>query len=441
MLIIFFITFGPFGAFLSYCFEFVVVRIVGGYLVDLVIAINAPIWIIALVRDAVVGGAGMVIAFLPQIVLLFVCLGVLEQTGYLARVARVFDKFFSKVGLSGQSAFTLLMGFGCTTTAIPTVKNIENKSVRIKTAILTPYMSCSAKLPVYVVLGGAFFGAGNWVLVFGLYLLGVAVAMLLAWIMDKLLLRSVANCHCETDLILLQTKQSQRLVLLSEGLLRLPVSVGRTRNDSVPPYKLPSIKAVAKSAADAARHFTERVGTVVLSLTVLVWVLQNFTFGFVYISDPDLEISMLQQIGMILAPVFVPLGWGNWGAVSAMLCGLVAKEAIVSCLGVLSVSFTPEAVVSFLVFVLLSIPCIAAIVSLRRQVGKQLAWVAMGIQFAAAYLFSFLSYKIACAAFNGDFAGLLFAAFIILLVTVAVFMLITRHKCTNCGKCKNSPLR
>ena len=426
MLAVFFITFGPLGALLSKGFEFVVVTLVGGWLTDFVIAINAPIWVIALVRDAVVGGVGMVISFLPQVVLLFICLSVLEEVGYLSRLAYVLEGVFARIGLSGRSVFTLLMGFGCSATAITTARNLDNENIRKKTAMLTPYMSCNAKLPVYVVLGGAFFGSDNVLLIFILYLLGVVVAILLSLLLEKTILKS------------------GRASFVME----------------MPPYRRPSIRQVGKTAIVNAELFTVRVGTIILGLSIIVWVLQNFTFGFTYVTDQVLQTSMLKQVGMVIAPIFAPLGWGDWGAVSAMLCGIVAKEVIISTISILNgidassgvellkqtlsdpasvVYFTPEAIVSYLVFTLLFVPCIAAIGSLRKEIGTGLACLALVIQFVLAYLLSMLSFNLAGVVFRAGTWQVLvsvLAIVVIIIAAVSVFNLVRgKKKCTSCASC------
>jgi len=426
MLTIFFVTFGCVGSALSSGFEFLVVTLFGGWLTDFVIMIGAPLWVIALVRDAIVSGVGMVISFLPQVVLLFICLSILEEIGYLSRLAYVLEGVFARIGLSGRSVFTLLMGFGCSATAITTVRNLDNENIRKKTAILTPYMSCNAKLPVYVVLGGAFFGVGNVFLIFGLYILGVAVAVLLALVLEHTILKSGRSSFVM----------------------------------EMPPYRVPSLKQVGKVAFVNAELFTVRVGTLILCLSVVVWFLENFTFGFSYVTDHILQTSMLKQIGIYLAPIFEPLGWGSWGAVSAMLCGIVAKEVIISTIGILNginaseglsvlkqtlsdpasvVYFTPEAAVSYLVFALLFIPCIAAISSLRREVGVPLTMLACAIQFALAYIVSFVALNLAGLVFRGGAVSAIIGGLAVVGIITAVMLVFNtvhgKRKCTTCANC------
>ena len=190
MALIFYLTFFSVGAYFSGLLSDFIQNVVGKSLVNFISSVcNVP-WVIGLIENGIIAGIGSILSFLPQVVLLFFFLSILEDSGYLARLAFSFEDIFKKLGLSGKSVYTLLMGFGCSATATLTARNMEDKNSKIKTAMLTPYMSCSAKLPIYAVLGGAFFGAANLLVVFCLYLLGVVVAIILSMIFEKTALKS-----------------------------------------------------------------------------------------------------------------------------------------------------------------------------------------------------------------------------------------------------------
>lgn len=433
MCTIFFLTFSSVGRWLSDGFYYVIVNICGGGLVQLLMLCNAPGWIIAFVGDSLVVGLGTVFSFLPQIILLFVSLSFLEEVGYLARLAFVLEGIFAKVGLSGRSVFTLLMGFGCSTTAIMTSKNLESRNIRIKTALLTPYMSCSAKLPIYSVIGGAFFGVSNFFVICGLYLLGIVVAIVLAFFLEKTFYRSPPSAF----------------------ILEMP------------PYRKPSARHLWKTAVTNTELFAVRVGTVLLLFIVILWFLQNFTFGLSYITEPNAQISILEALGGVLAPLFSPLGFGIWGAVSALLCGLAGKEIVVATIAVLNgvslgglgaslllpesaVWFTSAGALSFLTFCLLYTPCVASISTLRREVGARVAWIFVACQTGIAWVVSLLVYHTALV-FSAVGAvafvfSVLTAIFVLWVLIAGISRLVNRRTrcmgCLNCNhcdqNCKNS---
>lgn len=385
-------------------------------------------WIYDLFNIAIFGGIGTVLSFLPQVVLLFFFLSVLEDSGYMSRIAFIFEDILGKIGLSGKSVYTLLMGFGCSTTAIMTARNMEDKNAKIKTALLCPYMSCSAKIPIYTVIGGAFFGAKNIFGIIGLYFLGVVVAIIISKILDVTVLKS----------------QSQSFIL------------------EFPPYRISSPKRIANILWKNIKVFLVKVGSVMVSMNIIVWLLSSFSFKFSYVIANGGE-SMLQIIGKFLSPIFEPLGFENWALVASLLAGLVAKEVVVSSIAMFNgidasatklisqsillsssvVYFSSKAsVVSFLVFCLLYTPCIASISMLLQEIGKKWTIISIVIQLLTAYIISFLIYNISLAFEIFGFWKPFIIMIVCLIILFAVFLVIKKiksgNKCDRCQVCKEN---
>lgn len=382
LFLVFYLTFFSLGAALSDLLRELIQNVIGGQIVSWLRSVCSVAWVVDLVETGIIGGVGSILSFLPQVILLFFFLSLIEDSGYLARVAFLFEDIFAKVGLSGKSVYSLLMGFGCSTTAALTARNMEDKNAKIKTAILTPYMSCSAKLPIYAVIGGAFFGASNVLIIFGLYMLGVVVAILLSLFLEQKVLKSKA----------------QSFIL------------------EFPAYRIPSPKRTFKILWENVKLFLIRIGTVIFSLNLIVWLLQSFSFGFKFVPTEG-GTSMLKAIGTVIAPIFVPLGFGNWGAASALIAGLAAKEIIVSSIAMFNgvdvlgdsmksqtmrsitsplsvVFFTPASALSFMVFCLLYSPCLATISVFKKEIGGKWTAISVALQFAIAYILALLTYNI-----------------------------------------------
>ena len=292
---IFYVTFFSFGKILSNSLSAFIENYVGIPIINYLEKFNKNSWIIGLFEIALIGGVGSIISFLPQVALLFFFLSILEDSGYLSRLAFVFEDILSKVGLSGKSVYTLLMGFGCSTTAVMTARNMEDKNSKIKTVLLCPYMSCSAKFPIYAVIGGAFFGNLNIFYIFGLYLLGVIIAISLSFIYEKTILKS----------------KDQSFIL------------------EFPPYRVSSIKRISILLFKNIKDFIVRVGSIIIAMNVIIWILSNFSFKFNYLKNVN-ERSMLESLGRVIAPIFSPLGFGNWAIVASLIAGLIAKEIVVT---------------------------------------------------------------------------------------------------------------
>ena len=430
MALIFYLTFFSVGAFFSSLLSDFIQNIIGANLVNFIASIcNIP-WVIGLFENGIVAGLGSILSFLPQVVLLFFFLSILEDSGYLARLAFSFEDIFKKLGLSGKSVYTLLMGFGCSATAALTARNMEDKNSKIKTAMLTPYMSCSAKLPIYAVIGGAFFGASNLFIIFSIYLLGVVVAIILSMILEKTALKS----------------KNQSFIL------------------EFPPYRLPSFKRILNIISDNLKQFIIRIGSVIFAMNIIVWLLGSFSFGFAYVPT-DGGVSMLESIGKFLAPIFIPLGFGNWGATSALIAGLVAKEVIVSSIAIFNgidvnagsmqnqvqnsilnsssaVYFTPASALSYMVFCLIYMPCIATMSVLNKEIGTKWTIISIIIEFVIAYLLSFIVYNLYnFMSIYGIGYFLMLALGLIIIVVSIIYIyrhLKNKDKCKACGyKCKN----
>ncbi|MBQ3493787.1 MAG: ferrous iron transport protein B [Clostridia bacterium] len=372
MMLIFYLTFFSVGAYLSDLLNFLIQDVIGTKVVEFVKSFCSVVWVIDLIEVGILGGVGTILSFLPQVVMLFLFLSILEESGYISRLAFMADDLLSKVGLCGKSVYTLLMGFGCSTTACLTARNMSDKNSKIKTAILAPYMSCSAKLPVYAVIGGAFFGANNVFVVTFLYILGVVVALLLSYILDKTFLKS--------------NKQSFIL--------------------EFPSYRLCGLKKIAKVVLENSKLFLVRIGSLLISLNVIIWVLESFSFGFSYVPISGQK-SILQVLGTIIAPIFAPLGFNNWGATSALVAGIIAKEVVVSAIAMFNgidlkggdnqalsnsllsnesvVFFSPAGAFSYMIFCLLYCPCIATISVLVKEIGKKWTVISVVLQFVLAY--------------------------------------------------------
>ena len=322
----------------------------------------------SLVIDGIFAGVGGVLSFLPVIVTLFFFLSILEDTGYMARVAFVMDKLLRKIGLSGRSIVPMLIGFGCSVPAIMATRTVSSDRDRKMTILLTPYMSCSAKIAIYAFFTDALFPRYKALVMMGLYLLGILVGILAA------------------------------LVMKGTAFRGKPVPFVM----ELPNYRLPSLKNVGLLLWEKARDFLQRAFTVIFLATIVIWFLQTFDTRLNVVTDNSG--SLLALVGRLLAPLFAPLGFGDWRCVTALISGFIAKESVVSTLQVLlggaalTSLFTVRSAVSFLVFTLLYTPCVAAIATIRRELGSR--WATLGVvvmQCTVAWVVSFLAYAIAGA--------------------------------------------
>lgn len=313
----------------------------------------------SLVIDGIFAGVGSVLSFLPIIVTLFFFLSLMEDSGYIARVAFFMDKLLRKIGLSGRSIVPLLIGFGCTVPAVMSTRTLPSERDRKMTILLTPFMSCTAKLPIYAFFVSAFFPGKGGIVMTALYFLGIAVGILVAFIFKKTLFKGEA----------------------------VPFVM------ELPNYRLPGIKNVTQLLWEKAKDFLQRAFTVILIATMVVWFLQSFNWHFNMVSNSSE--SILASVAGFIAPVFAPLGLGDWRVVTSLISGFMAKESVVSTLEILfgssvSTAFTTLSAVSLLVFSLLYTPCVAAISSIRRELGHKWAVLVVVWQCAIAWIAAFL---------------------------------------------------
>ena len=339
MLLIFYLTFNVIGKFLSDLLALGIDSLTG--VVDRALTAYGlnPV-VHSLIIDGIFKGVGGVLSFLPIIVTLFFFLSILEDTGYMARVAFVMDKLLRKIGLSGKSIVPMLIGFGCTVPAVMATRTLSSERDRTMTILLTPFMSCSAKIPIYGFFSAAFFPEHAALVMIGLYVFGILMGVVSALILGK-------------------TAFHGRPVPFVMEL---------------PNYRFPSVKSVALLLWEKAKDFLQRAFSVIFLATIAIWFLQSFDARLnVVASSSD---SLLAMIGRLVAPIFAPLGFADWRCATALISGFIAKESVVSTLQILlggagvTTLLSTTAAVSFLVFTLLYTPCVAAIAAIRREVGS-----------------------------------------------------------------------
>ncbi len=356
MALVFWLTFNVIGAWLQGLLETGIeqlTRIVENALVSW--QISAAIR--SLIIDGIFNGVGSVLSFLPIIVTLFFFLSLLEDTGYMARVAFVMDKLLRKIGLSGRSIVPMLIGFGCTVPGVMASRTLPSDRDRKMTIMLTPFMSCSAKLPIYGFFTAAFFPEHAALVMIGLYFTGIAVGIIVALISKNIAFRGEA----------------------------VPFVM------ELPNYRLPGVKNVAQLLWEKAKDFLQRAFTVIFMATIIIWFLQNFNLRFGMVTDS--QDSILAVIAGCIAPVFAPLGFGDWRISTSLIAGFMAKESVVSTLtvlfggteGLFSV-LTPVSAASLLIFCLLYTPCVAAIASVKRELGGKWALTVVALQCAIAWI-------------------------------------------------------
>lgn len=370
MVLVFYLTFGLIGQRLSDLLSAGIDRLIALADQGLTAYGLNPV-VHSMLIDGVFAGVGSVLSFLPLIVVLFFFLSILEDTGYMARVAFVMDKPLRRIGLSGRSFVPMLVGFGCTVPAIMATRTVSSDRDRKMTILLTPYMSCSAKIPIYSVFAAAFFAGNSALVMIGLYGFGILLSVMLAMILKKTAFRG------------------QPVPFVME----------------LPNYRLPSPKSVMLLLWEKARDFIQRAFTIIFVGTLLIWFLQTFDSRLNVVTDN--ADSLLAAIGHFIAGVFKPLGFGDWRVATALISGFTAKEAVVSTLAVLmgtsasalaptlSQLFTPLSAVSFLIFTLLYTPCVAAVATIRRELRS--FWAMIGVvimQCGVAWLAAFLIYQI-----------------------------------------------
>ena len=379
--------------------------------------LNVSEWINSLIVDGIIAGVGSVLGFIPQLIILFTCISVLETTGYMSRIALLLDKIFRKIGLSGKSLIPFIIGSGCSVPGIMGTRIIENSNEREMTTILTPFIPCSAKLPVIAVFSGYFFDKYSGLVSASLYFLAITIIILSAMVMKKWIYKNNNSTY------------------ISE----------------LPEYKLPSAKYVFKDVFDKTISFIKRAGSVILMCSIIIWFLLSFSFKFEY--GVNVENSILSWIGRAISWMFYPmLGVNSWGAAVSAIQGLVAKEQVISSMTVIAglseeasgqifktgifSFFTPASAYAFMVFNLFSAPCFGAIGALEKELGtfeKMLKVVIFQIVFA--WSLAVLIYQVGSRIENGSFN--IWNVIILVIIGLIFFMLITsKQKCSQCEGCR-----
>lgn len=363
---------------------------------------NTAPWLQSLVLDGIIAGVGAVLGFLPQMMVLFLLLALLEDCGYMARIAFIMDRVFRRFGLSGKSFIPMLVGLGCGVPAVQASRTIENDRDRKMTIMTTTFIPCSAKLPIIGLISGALFHGSGWVAT-SAYFVGIAAIIVSGIILKKTKLFAGDPAPFVMEL---------------------------------PAYHIPSVKGVLIHMWDRSKAFVRKAGTIIFLSSALIWFLSNFNFSLQMVETPD---SILASIGRVIAPIFAPLGWGHWEAAVGSFAGLVAKENLVSVMAILygfaevaengdemwsvfAQNFTMISAYSFLVFNLLCAPCFAAIGAIRREMGSgKWTWIAIGYQCLFAYVVSLIIYQIGNLLLGGTF-GLGTVVGIILLAAMVYLM-------------------
>ncbi len=366
-------------------------------------------WLQALIIDGIIAGVGAVLGFLPQLLVLFFCLAILEDCGYMARIAFVMDRIFRKFGLSGKSFIPMLVATGCGVPGVMASRTIENEKDRRLTVIVTTFMPCSAKLPIVALIAGAFFPTSSWVAP-SAYFIGIA-----AIVLSGIALKKTALFAGDPAPFIME----------------------------LPAYHLPQAKNVLQQTFARGISFVKKAGTIIFVSSIAIWFASNYNFLFQAVPESE---SILAAFGRLIAPLFAPLGWGTWKGAVATITGLIAKENVIGTFGILygnlsNVSengqevwtllhsdFTPLAAYSFLVFNLLCAPCFAAIGAIHREMAAQKwTWIAIGYQCGLAYAVSFILYQLGSVLLEGAMltTGTVIA---ILLLAAMSYLLIRKPK-------------
>ncbi len=367
-------------------------------------SIGVADWMASLIQDGIIAGVGGVLGFLPQMLVLFFMLAILEDSGYMARVAFIMDRIFRKFGLSGKSFIPMLIGTGCSVPGIMASRTIENDRDRRITIMTTSFIPCGAKLPIIALIAGALFPDSTWVGP-SAYFVGMGAVIVAGIILKKT-----------------KTFAGDPAPFVME----------------LPPYHVPSFKGLLIHMWDRGKSFVKKAGTIIFVASIVIWVMSNLTWSFTFVED--IEDSILASLGNIFAPFFSPLGWGDWKAAVATITGLVAKENVVATFGILygfeevaedgveiwnnlATSFTALSAYSFLVFNLICAPCFAAIGAIKREMGTpKWTWIALGFQTGFAYVLALITYQLGLA-FSGNGFGVWTIVAVIALVGLVYLLL------------------
>ncbi len=413
LLLVSFVTYASVGKYLCDCTRIGTYRLLS--VIPRLLA-SSPDGVLSLI-ESVNNGICNVVSFLPQIALLYLFLSILEDSGYMSRVAFLFEDILGKVGLSGKSIFCLLISSGCSTTAVMTSRNLEGNN-RIRTAMLTPIISCSAKMPFFAIICGAFFG-GSFLIIYALYLLSILIVIGVSYILNKVY------------------PMKSNFVMEFASL------------------KVPTLKNTIKNIVSNVKSFLLRAGVVVMSFSVILWFLQSFSFRLIY-QD---ETSILQSISGVLAPIFAPLGLNNWGIVASILVGVLAKELIVSTIAVINcvgiqgvgasllakssvIALSQTQAVVLLLFCLTYMPCVATISVMSKEIGTKRTFVCVLVQLCGTYLLCEIVHM--CLTIYRLYGSIwLWGIVVGIVIIISLMTLLSKlnskkcnRKCCNCIGCK-----
>jgi len=343
--------------------------VVGGMFKNGMESLNSPEWLISLCVDGIIGGVGGILIFLPNIAALFIAMSLLEDSGYMARVALIMDKLMCKIGLNGKAVIPMILGFGCSVPAIMTARTLENKKDRLITILITPFMSCSARFPIYVLFSRAFFPGYEILIAFSLYMLGIVIAIIMA-----LVFRAFFGKSEQPGLII-----------------------------ELPSYKKPAYRTTGIFVWEKVREYLERAGTIIFIASIIIWFILDFNFT----GKSIMTESIGADIGRFIAPIFKPLGFGNWQATLALLAGILGKEIVVSSMSVIygvgevglisalgGLGFSAASAYAFMVFSLLYTPCVATLGVIKSET-KSWWWMSFSFvyQLVIAYFVAFVFYQ------------------------------------------------
>ena len=412
-----YLIFFTFGARLSEGLTRLTETVIVNPIMNLIINLTDNVWIIEFLSKGVFSSFFVILSFLPQVVLMFVFITLLEDSGIISRMAYVFDDFLSKFGLNGKAVYILLLGLGCNTMSTMVTRNMNDKNLKTKTAILNPYISCMARLPVFIIIASTFFSKQAYFIIAGLYILGFAVALILGAILNKTILKSKSNSM----------------------LLEFP------------PMRKIDFKHIMQVGKINALDMLKRLTGVIVSVNIIVWLLTHTDFTFKY--TQNIGDSILFSISSKISFLFAPIGLNNSGIVCSLLVGIMAKELIVSTLTICNnvtnsatlieslvlstsvVCLTKASAISLLIFSLLYFPCASNIAVLKQETDKFTTIFAVITQFTIAYMLSFVVYQSMEKGFWFMFGGISVIA-IIMSAIIFTIKKAKQGKCLTCGKCK-----
>lgn len=408
MFIVYYISIVTVGDLTVQGMEYLFSELIGENVRSFLISINAAEWSQSLIVDGIIAGVGGVLTFVPQMMILFLFLSLLEDTGYMARVAFIMDSIFRKFGLSGKSFIPMLIGTGCSVPGIMAARTIEDERDRVLTIILTPFIPCGAKLPIFAMFVGVFFGP---LAAVSMYVLGIFIVVIAGFV-----LKNTKYFKGERSSFVLE----------------------------LPEYRVPSPNNTIMSVWDRSKAFIIKAGTIIFIASVLIWLLQSFSWNLNMVDDQ--ANSILASIGRFIAPIFTPLGFGNWESTVGILTSIAAKENVVSTFEILSIGkpienyistlFTPLSGYSFMAFVLLAPPCFAAIGTTKKELNSwKLTAFALGFQFGVAYIVSLIIYQFGRLFESGNSLGptIIISILVVGAIGLAIRNNIKKKGCSGCG--------